>query len=375
MNHPKSGLAQDRLFGDLKEQSLMATLLAHSPAAIAMTDVNMNYLLLSQRWCEDYGLREQDCLSQSHYEAFPFLSQQWQNHYEACLQGEIRQGRQDEIIRPDGRKEWIKWEIRPWFENDDKVGGLIIFTELITGLVEAQARNEAMNQLLKSVISHTREQISIIDLQGNLLLGASPEQETSSSNIFDSLSIGQQQLLKEGMQRVQQSKQAHIYQSASHIGEGTTHWFDNCLSPLEDSLGEVTHFVLLRHDITRLVDATEKIRASEHQLRMIYEATSDYIYVLSPEGKIEFVNRSFPPASPNDLLGTYLWDTIPQLEREGVIQKFDSALALQRTVEYESELQLDNGMTIYLRNQLFPVKDALGKVERLILFAQDVSPI
>ncbi|MEL7342988.1 MAG: PAS domain-containing protein, partial [Bacteroidota bacterium] len=90
IDHSNFGLDQDRLFTDLKQQSLMATLLAHSPAAIAMTDADLHYVLLSQRWCEDYGLDEAASLGRSHYEAFPFLDQRWQSHYEACLQGEIR---------------------------------------------------------------------------------------------------------------------------------------------------------------------------------------------------------------------------------------------------------------------------------------------
>lgn len=49
----------------------------HAPAAIAMLDTQMRYLVVSQRWLTDYGFVEQDLLGRSHYEVFAEIPDRW----------------------------------------------------------------------------------------------------------------------------------------------------------------------------------------------------------------------------------------------------------------------------------------------------------
>jgi PAS domain S-box-containing protein len=110
----------------------------HAPAAIAMLDQDMKYLLVSQRWLADYRLNESSVIGRSHYDIFPDLPEQWKEVHQRCLQGAVESNAADPFPRADGTLDWVRWEIRPWRTDSREIGGIFIFSEVITERVEAE---------------------------------------------------------------------------------------------------------------------------------------------------------------------------------------------------------------------------------------------
>jgi PAS domain S-box-containing protein len=144
---------------------LFSAFVEHTPAAVAMLDRNLRYLLTSRRWVTDYATENQDIVGCSHYEVFPLLQSEeslagsgewgvgsgelesnlthapsqspinphllnrWQEIYALCLAGEAQRGDSDYFIRPDGSRQRIKWEIQPWLTRTGEIGGVMMFTE------------------------------------------------------------------------------------------------------------------------------------------------------------------------------------------------------------------------------------------------------
>jgi PAS domain S-box-containing protein len=144
---------------------LFSAFVEYTPAAVAMLDRNLRYLLTSRRWVTDYALENQDLVGCSHYEVFPLLQSEesfagtgnwglgtgelesnltiapsqspinphipnrWQEIYALCLAGEAQRGDSDYFIRPDGSRQRIKWEIQPWLTRTGEIGGVMMFTE------------------------------------------------------------------------------------------------------------------------------------------------------------------------------------------------------------------------------------------------------
>ncbi len=110
----------------------------YTPAAIAIFDCQMRYLLVSRRWREDYGLDNENIIGRSHYEVFPDISQDWREIHQRCLAGAIEKCDEDACWRANGETEWMKWEIHPWYQDFGEVGGIIMFTEVITARKQAE---------------------------------------------------------------------------------------------------------------------------------------------------------------------------------------------------------------------------------------------
>lgn len=114
----------------------------HAPAALAMLDNDMRYLLVSQRWLKDYRLHETDVVGRSHYELFPDLPEGWKQVHKRCLAGAVERSEADPFPRADGSLDWVRWEIRPWRKADGSIGGIFILSEVITERKQAEAAAE-----------------------------------------------------------------------------------------------------------------------------------------------------------------------------------------------------------------------------------------
>lgn len=123
-----------------RNEQTLRLFVEYSPAAIAMFDKEMRYIVASRRYAVDYELGVQNLVGRSHYEVFPEIPERWKEIHRRCLAGAVERAEEDPFPRRDGRTDWIRWEIRPWHEADGEIGGVVLFSEVITE--RKQARDE-----------------------------------------------------------------------------------------------------------------------------------------------------------------------------------------------------------------------------------------
>ncbi|TGK07925.1 PAS domain S-box protein [Leptospira semungkisensis] len=116
-----------------KERSRLLAFVEHAPAAVAMFDTEIRYIAVSQRWLSEYHLPGRNLVGLSHYEVFSNISDEWKAIHQRCLQGEVIKN-DENVWRPEGwdHDQYLRWEVRPWYQMDGSVGGIMMFTQDIT---------------------------------------------------------------------------------------------------------------------------------------------------------------------------------------------------------------------------------------------------
>ncbi|PWS30876.1 PAS domain S-box protein [Pedobacter paludis] len=118
------------------EKARLLAFIEHTPAAVAMLDNNMTYLAVSQKWLGDYDLKAKKVIGASHYDVFPNLDESRKLRHKKILSGEIDRREEDIFTNPEtGLTHYITWEMRPWYQLDGNIGGMMMFTQDISPLV------------------------------------------------------------------------------------------------------------------------------------------------------------------------------------------------------------------------------------------------
>ncbi len=181
--------------------SRLTAFIKHAPAAVAMFDTQMRYVAHTDRWLQDYNIRETSVVGRSHYDVFPEIPDHWKAKHKRCMAGATESSPEESFRRIDGSTNIIRWEVRPWHLEDGSIGGIMMLTEEIserkklehqlwrlakldnlTGLPNRLQFNENLQVLLKSAAEADEQfAVGLIDVdrfkETNDILGHSAGDE------------------------------------------------------------------------------------------------------------------------------------------------------------------------------------------------------
>jgi PAS domain S-box-containing protein len=151
-------------------EALLRLFIKHTPAAIAMFDTNMRYLQVSDRFLTDYNLEGQDLIGKSHYEVFPDLPDRWKEAHRRILAGAVERCEEDPYVASDGSTGWLQWESLPWRKGNGEIGGLILFTLVITGRKRAEEALRASEERFVKIFNLSPFRMGILRIRDSVVL-------------------------------------------------------------------------------------------------------------------------------------------------------------------------------------------------------------
>ncbi len=106
--------------------------------------------------------------------------------------------------------------------------------------------------------------------------------------------------------------------------------FDVAGAPIKNRHGEVTHVVIVYHDITDRVRTEKALRETGELYRGVFEHAIDLIQSVGPDGTFKFVNRAWRETlgySEEEVAGMTLSDIIHPDRRDDCMGNFQALLA------------------------------------------------
>ena len=135
-------------FADEKELSRFKKLFKETPVRIAIFDTEMRYIVASDRFLEESQSVTKDVVGKCHYDVVPDIPQRWRKLHARVLKGESFKRDEERFDRADGRVEWLKWELSPWYKSEGVVGGVILFLEYFSERKELELKMQKVIQTL-----------------------------------------------------------------------------------------------------------------------------------------------------------------------------------------------------------------------------------
>ncbi len=289
--------AQTRL---AHSHDLMRYVIEHTNSAVAVHDRDLRYIYVSQRYLDQFRVKEMDIIGKHHYDVFPDLPQKWRDVHQRALQGQVASADRDPYYRADGTVDWTRWECRPWYEPAGGIGGIIIYTEVITErLNEEEALQQANLVVENSPVVLFRWQAApgwpvVMVSQNVIQFGYTPQELLSGAVLYSSM------VHPEDLDRVAREVREYAASGVSRFQQdyrivtksGEVRWVDDRTVVERNADGQVGSFQGVVLDISERKRAEEALQRSHQTFLAVLDGIDATVYAADMSShEILFMNK------------------------------------------------------------------------------------
>jgi PAS domain S-box-containing protein len=289
------------------------TFIAQMPAHMAVFDCEMRYVAVSQRFLSDMAylfatkvFTPERVIGLSHYELFPNMPPRWRDIHTRVLTGEELTQEEDFLSAENRRPEWARWSMKPWRTADGRIGGALLFSEVITeqvesrrALAESEARFRATFENAAVGIAHVDPYLGWLRVNEAFgrILGYSLD-ELFAKSVRDithpddfAVDIVNSALMRAGKMNSAEMDKRYVRKDGSIV---TCRLTVSCVRKSDRS---IDYFVGIIQDITWRKQAEEELRRSEERFRSSLLYSPVPIMLFDDREKVLAVSTSWLEAS------------------------------------------------------------------------------
>ena len=355
-----------------------------APAGIAMFDHTMRYLATSARWRSDFGLDETNLVGRSHYEVFPDIPERWKDVHRRALAGESLREEQDPFLRADGRVQWARWEVRPWRYANGIIGGILIFSEDVTGRVEMEQALRESRADLDRAQAVARTGSWRFDINRKSFTGS-----TEAHHIFNN-PPGTTVAFRYFLAAVHPDDREHVERSWQAALKGAPYdaefrivvakkirWLRGRAELEYDPPGNLMGAFGSVQDISDKKEIEDKLRQSEARYRMLHESLRDAFVQVSMDGRILEFNELYCQMlgySPEEVRTLTYQELTPERwheYEERIVQ--NQIIPRGYSDVYEKEYRRKDGTVFPVELRAILSSDMAGRPHAMWAIVRDIS--
>jgi PAS domain S-box-containing protein len=363
-----------------EQANLFALFVAHTPAAVAMFDTQMRYLQASEQWLRDYHLDGQSLIGRSHYEVFPDIPETWKAKHQTVLQGAVYRVDEEAFPRADGTVEWLQYELRPWNKSGGEIGGLIMFTQVITARKRAEDARRSEQDFLQSLLDNLNTGVISCDATGaithfnNMAVefhGAPDEVPLDEvSSHYGLFHLDGTPMVPEEvpMARALKGERIENFEFVVRRPNRADRVLATSVQPIEDVSGAIGGAVAIAYDITQRRQVEDALRLAEQRLSTVLANLPIIVFTVDLQGIF-----TLSEGRGLSVLGLEPGAVVGQSAFEIYRDNTEIVDSIRRTLGGEITSWTTKVGDIVFDSQGVPLKDEQGRIVGALGVAIDVS--
>jgi PAS domain S-box-containing protein len=260
--------------------NIVQYVIEHDPSAIAVLDADLRFMYVSESFMTDYRVADATIIGKHHCEVFPDAPERWREVHRRALAGETIRNDDDYLERPDGTVDYTRWECMPWYQPNGSVGGIILYSEVITERRRTERALASERERLAVTVQSIGDAVISTDVNGNVeLMNAVASNLTGWTQdaargrpleeVFRIVDAGTRQTRENPVERV--LREGVVFGLANHTillsAGGAEYQIADSAAPIIGSTGEIEGVVLVFRDVTDEYAMAQALETRDREMR------------------------------------------------------------------------------------------------------------
>jgi PAS domain S-box-containing protein len=171
---------------------------------------------------------------------------------------------------------------------------------------------------------------------------------------------------------VVKSEQSVTTEHTHYDVEGNERRIETTAYPVKNSKGKIVRVINVYKDITERKKAEDALLDANERWGSLTENTDDVIMIVDSEGIIQYTNQPVPPYTPEEVIGTSVYEYIPREQHDIKSESLRKVFEEGKVDRYEISSFIPDTGIMWFSTKIIPIKRD-GKVMGAIEIVSDIT--